>query len=134
RLSGGSGLPWQDSVRFAHLAFWMSVGDHAAASKDPTFFDRSALDQIAWFIRNGHPTPGETPKYYKTVFFAPPWPEIYQKDDMRRHEFEDALVEHDDLMDRFVDWGYACCVLPKVSIAERADWVMEQLGLGEEAA
>lgn len=127
RETGGTGLPWQDSQRFAQLVFWMGMGDHGAANHDPTFFDRSTLDQAAWFLREGQPVPDALPDYFKTVFVAPPWPDIYETDADRRHSFEDAIIEYDDLMRRLPDWGYLCRVLPKTSVAERAAWVLSEL-------
>ena len=80
RASGGDGFPWEDIHRFSDLAFWMAVGDHAAATAELTFFDRSALDQAAWYARQGSTLPGDVPRYDSLVFLAPPWPEIYVTD------------------------------------------------------
>lgn len=127
RETGGQGFPWEDHQRFASLAFWMSVGDHGAADSDPTFFDRSALDQAAWFLREGLPLPDALPDYFRMVFVAPPWPEIYQVDADRKHGFDEAITEFDDLMKRLPEWGYDCRVLPKTGVSDRADWVMAEL-------
>lgn len=134
RATGGTGFPWEDADRFAHLAFWMAVGDHGAAKDEVTFFDRSALDQVAWFARAGRDLPGEVPEYDGDVIVAPPWPGIFGADSDRRHGFDDAIVEYDDLMERLPALGYRCHVLPKVSVAERAVWVMATLGISEAAA
>ena len=123
-VAGGRGFPWDDALRFSTLVYWMAVGDHGTATDDPTFFDRSVLDQCAWFLRKGHPLPGPMPSYHPTVFVAPPWPEIYRVDEARRHDFNDAVVEFEDLMQRLPEWGYDCRLLPKRSVSERADWVL----------
>ena len=124
RASGGTGLPWEDADRFADLAFWMAVGDHAGAEAALTFFDRSALDQAAWYARRGTAPPGEVPHYDQTVFLAPPWPEIYEPDSDRRHGFETAVEEYDDLVRRLPGWGYRCHTLPKAPVVARADHVL----------
>ena len=134
RAAGGTGFPWEDGLRFATLAYWMSVGDHATADENPTFFDRSALDQAAWFHREGHAVPGEVPAYAEDVFVAPPWPDIYREDEDRQHAFGDAVAEYDDLMQRLPEWGYLCHVLPKTGVEERAYWVLSKLGLDEAVA
>ena len=131
--SGGNGFPWEDGERFADLAFWMAVGDHAAAEAEPTFFDRSALDQAAWYLRTGRMVPGDIPDYERDIFVAPPWREIFVTDQDRRHGFEAALMEYADLMRRLPAWGYRCHFLPKTSVARRADWVLARLGLHEVA-
>lgn len=134
RAGGGSGFPWEDAVRFADLAFWMAVGDHGAAYEDPTFFDRSALDQAAWYARTGRKAPGEVPVYWKDVYMAPPWRDIFSVDADRRHGFDEARDEYEDLMQRFPDWGYHCVTLPRTSVASRADWVLARLAVGEAGA
>lgn len=127
RASGGTGFPWQDANRFADLAFRMSVADHRAATAALTFFDRTALDQAAWYARQGKAPPGAIPTYDRAVILVPPWPEIYENDADRRHGFEEALAEYEDLSTRLRDWGYACHILPKASVSERADHVLRVL-------
>ncbi len=126
RASGGDGFPWEDNHRFSDLAFWMAVGDHAAADAELTFFDRSALDQAAWYARQGSALPGDVPRYDSLVFLAPPWPEIYVTDTDRRHGIEAAIAEYADLTRRLQGWGYTCEILPKTSVAARADFVLER--------
>ncbi len=133
RASRGNGFPWENANRFADLAFWMAVGDHGTAEKDPTFFDRSALDQAAWYARVGRYLPGELPVYDRDVFVAPPWRENFETDEDRQHGFEAALAEYGDLMQRLPEWGYRCHMLPKVAVSDRADWVLTALGLNEAA-
>lgn len=127
RATGGTGFPWEDIDRFSALAFWMAVADHAAATADPTFFDRSALDQAAWYARAGKEAPGEVPSYATDVFLVPPWREIYETDADRRHGFEAAMAEYADLTRRLPEWGYRMHVLPKTTVAERADRVLSVL-------
>lgn len=127
RAAGGTGFPWDDADRFADLAFWMAVADHATAKADVTFFDRSALDQAAWYARQGSAPPGDVPHYDKTVFMAPPWPDIHSTDPDRRHGFDAAVDEYTDLVIRLPDWGYHCHVLPMVSVTDRADFILDTL-------
>ncbi|MEM6386211.1 MAG: AAA family ATPase [Pseudomonadota bacterium] len=124
RAGGGTGFPWEDAERFADLAFWMAVGDHATATADVTFFDRSALDQAAWYARQNSRPPGEVPGYDRTVFLAPPWQEIFENDPDRQHGFADAVAEYDDLLARLPTWGYTPVILPKTSVIERADFIV----------
>lgn len=124
RAAGGTGFPWKDATRFSDLAFWMAIADHGSARAALTFFDRSALDQAAWYARRGSAPPAEVPRYDNTVFLAPPWPEIYAKDRDRQHGFDDAVDEYTDLATRLPDWGYRCHILPMASVVERADFVL----------
>lgn len=128
RETGGNGFPWDDIDRFSGLAFWMAVADHGAVEADPTFFDRSALDQAAWYARTGKRPPGDVPRYSADVFLVPPWREIYATDPDRRHGFEAALAEYADLTRRLPGWGYRLHILPKAPVADRADRVLAVLG------
>ncbi|MEO1536373.1 MAG: AAA family ATPase [Pseudomonadota bacterium] len=127
RLNGMNGLPWADVRRFSDLAFWMAVGDHATADADLTFFDRSALDQAAWYAREGLSPPGEVPVYDPVVLLAPPWPEIFVQDDDRRHGWDDAVAEYTDLATRLPEWGYRCYELPRCSVVDRVIFVRDTL-------
>ncbi|MGR3514278.1 MAG: AAA family ATPase [Paracoccaceae bacterium] len=127
RAQGGTGFPWDDARRFADLAFWMAVGDHATATAALTFFDRSALDQAAWYARAGLVPPDTMPDYHPTVFLAPPWQELFHQDADRRHDFETAQQEYNDLCDRLPGWGYTCHVLPETTVSARADFVLATL-------
>jgi predicted ATPase len=61
------------------------------------------------------------------VFLAPPWPEIYTLDQERRHDFAEAVAEYDRLIAVYPALGYDIHVLPKVSVSERADWILASL-------
>ena len=66
-------------------------------------------------------------RYNKRVFLAPPWPEIYTLDQERRHGLAKAVAEYDRLIGVYPSLGYDIHVLPKVSVAERADWILGSL-------
>jgi predicted ATPase len=61
------------------------------------------------------------------VFLAPPWPEIYVTDPERRHSFGVAVAEYQRLLEVYPSLGYEVMILPKVSIPERADFVLSKL-------
>jgi hypothetical protein len=64
-------------------------------------------------------------RYNKRVFLAPPWPEIYTFDQERRHGFTEAVAEYNRLIDVYPSLGYNIQVLPKMGVAERANWMWE---------
>jgi len=61
------------------------------------------------------------------VFLAPPWPEIYVSDQGRRHGLAEAVVEYGRLVQVYPLLGYDIHILPKVSVAERANWILALL-------
>jgi predicted ATPase len=131
----GAALPWVDPEAFAERAIAIALEDRAAAAALPgrVFFDRGLIDAAAALEHaSGRPAlaacAGE--RCHPTVFMAPPWPEIYATDSERRHGFEEAVAEYERLLTAFEALGYQVCVLPKVSVADRADFVLDRLGAG----
>jgi len=45
----------------------------------------------------------------------------------RRHSLETALVEYSRLLETYPSLGYETIILPKVSVAERADFILHTL-------
>ena len=104
------------------------------ASAHWVFFDRGLIDAAAPLERLTGEQLVESlglvyPAYNKRVFFAPPWPEIHTLDQERRHSFAEAVAEYNRLTDAYLSLGYDIHVLPKVSVAERADWILASLRL-----
>ena len=129
----GRALPWADGVAFARRAIELSLADRAIAEASAgwVFFDRGLIDAAAALEHlTGEPvieTVGLVYRYNKRVFLAPPWPEIYVLDQERRHGMVEAVAEYDRLTEVYPSLGYDIHVLPKVSVAERANWVLASL-------
>jgi predicted ATPase len=133
-LSGdGAALPWVDGIAFARRAIELALADRSAAESQPglTFFDRSAIDAASALE---HLTgerlvarSGGLPRYHKTVFLVPPWPEIYVNDRERRHGFDEAVAEYQRLCRSYPLAGYDLSILARTSVAERADHILKML-------
>jgi predicted ATPase len=130
---GGNALPWVDAVAFCRRAVEVSLADRAIADASArwVFFDRGLIDAIAALERlTGEPVVqnlGRSHRYNKRVFLVPPWPEIYMLDQERRHDLREALAEYDRLMSVYPSLGYDIDILPKVSVVERANWILTSL-------
>ena len=130
---GGTALPWVDAVAFLRRAIDVSLADRAGADSSArwVFFDRGLIDAAAALEHlTGEPVVeclGRVYRYNKRVFLAPPWPEIYTLDQERRHDFAEAVAEYDRLIAVYPALGYDIQVLPKVSVAERANWILASL-------
>ena len=132
---GGDALPWTNLAKFAERAARLGLADlrRAASCDGVTIFDRGLIDAVCAMERLRHPLPADIARafaavrYAPTVFLAPPWPEIFETDRERKHGFEDAVAEYEYLAQRLPALGYAVMPLPKVSIAERADFVVATL-------
>jgi predicted ATPase len=127
-----SALPWVNAVAFARRAIAMSLSDMVAAAphRGWIFFDRGLIDAaVALEHLCGEParTTIGVHRFHPRVFLAPPWPDIYVSDDERRHAFDAAVAEYERLLEAYPALGYEVVVLPKDSVAERADFVLRML-------
>lgn len=131
--SGGTALPWLDLAAFARRAMAMALADRDAIRGEHgfVFFDRGLIDaasaleahcgeRVIAALAAEH-------RYNRTVFLTPPWPEIYVGDTERRHGLDAALAEYDRLESVYPALGYETVILPKVAVAERADFVLARL-------
>ncbi len=133
--TGGRALPWVDMAAGLRRAIEVARHDYANAPRNGqrwVFFDRSLIDAAsALQALTGESvlTPGDPAyRYHPRVFLAPPWPEIYVRDAERQHDMDAALAEFERLRQAYPSLGYTVTLLPKVGVAERADFVLEECG------
>lgn len=131
---GGKALPWLNPPVFAWRAVGVARADRRAAMAEHgwVFFDRGIVDAAAALAHATAAPLGialaELGAYHPTVFFAPPWPEIYVTDPERPHGYDEAVAEYGRLERAYAAFGYVALSLPKVSVAERADFVLNRIG------
>lgn len=131
----GTALPWVDLAAFAHRAIDLALADReqSAGVDDWVFFDRGLVDAVSALEASGA-KPGidlgaRKNRYHPTVFMTPPWPEIYATDTERKHGIEEALAEYERLAALYPTLGYDVVTLPKVSVPERAAFVLTTLAI-----
>jgi predicted ATPase len=125
---GGRTLPWVDATAFARRAIEMSVADRAAADGSSSWvFFRQGCDRRCRRASTFDGRASRADRYNSRVFLTPPWPEIFVTDQERRHSLAEAIAEYDGLMEVYPSLGYEVCVLPKVSVEDRADFVLAAL-------
>ena len=129
----GAALPWVDMAAFLRRAIAMSLMDRVSANslEGWVFFDRGLVDAAAGLQHlTGEAivaSLGHTHRYYRRVFLVPPWPEIFLTDPERRHGFEFAVAEYSRLLEIYAVLGYEVVIVPKLEVAERADFVLKEL-------
>ena len=127
---GGKGMPWQDVNRFTELVYAASIAE-LDSNPQALFTDRSMLDLIAYLQLEGKPVPPslhEFPyhdKFLKTVFFAPTWETIFQKDNQRLQEFDYCVALEKALLRIYRQKGFEPLILPKASVSDRFLFVKE---------
>ncbi len=68
-------------------------------------------------------------RYNRRVFIAPPWQEIFSRDRERKQDFDEAVRTCDALVETYTELGYELVELPRVSVVERANFVLNSAGL-----
>lgn len=126
---GGEGLPWKNSHVFAQQCLVLGKHDYNTSHSDKiTFFDRSIIDIAAYLDRldsSNHliELVANYP-YHNKVFLVPPWRDIFTHDDARRHSYEDAIAEYEDLHRAYGVLGYSNIIIPRTTVAERVRFVL----------
>jgi predicted ATPase len=131
---GGTDLPWIDPAAFARRAIAMALEDFSAAHSQAgwVFFDRGLIDAaVALRHVSGDPAIDQLAaahRFHRRVFMAPPWREIRTEDEQRRHGWEEAVAEHERLLQTYPALGYTVVMLPRMDVDRRADFVLATLG------
>ncbi|MDJ0978309.1 MAG: AAA family ATPase [Erythrobacter sp.] len=127
----GGPKPWEDRLGFFEAVTAMSLADlDCPVPEDaPTFHDRGLFDALSGRAsRTKVPITELIPSgfsYAQPVFFAPPWPEIYERTPDRPHSFEMARDEADRLRRDLTALKIGVVELPKASVEERVELVLE---------
>lgn len=139
----GDALPSKSPALFVAEMLRRSIDNHAASvgHPGPVFFDRGVPDLVAYAQRfDVDPDPyrqaAEAYRYNTACFLLSPWRAIYTKDQWRGGEFEFYEAFHHGLMQAYQAHGYRFVEVPRVSVDQRADFVIAQvrrLGLAVEA-
>lgn len=131
--NNGSGLPWVNFEKFARYAFEIAYQDFEKTKsfKGDVFFDRGLVDAaVALELATGTSlikTLRTVPRYYPTVFVAPPWPEIFEQDEDRPHDLDAAVNEFDRISTALHELSYNPVALPKTPVQHRTAFILNYL-------
>ena len=78
------------------------------------------MEEEAWRLR-----------YNRRVFIAPPWKEIFGRDDERRQDWHVAVRTYEIMAETYSGLGYELIELPRTPVDERTDFV---IAVAEKAA
>jgi predicted ATPase len=129
----GDALPWTNPRKFLDLALsrYLYQFNSQGQTDQFIFFDRGIIDAVQLdtpqpkYFQNA----ANNFRYNSLVFLVPPWPEIFANDAERKHDFESAVKEFDELLIKYKNFGYETVLIPKVSVKERVDFILEKLGV-----
>ena len=133
----GSILPWVDRPAFMEEVLARNIRSHqkAQSAQAPVFFDRGIPECLAWLQQSGlalephHLAAPAQYRYAPTVFVAEPCPEVYVRNAERQASFERAARSYEPTVAAYVEAGYTTCVIPKVSVPERVEFVLAKAKL-----
>jgi len=99
---------------------------------DVVFIDRGLPDVLAYmhYIGDAYPAAFDQAchdhKYHK-IFLLPPWREIYQSDNERYENYEQAKLIHEHLVETYSKYGYELLEVPKDTVENRVAFILERL-------
>ncbi|RIV69381.1 AAA family ATPase [Flagellimonas aequoris] len=133
---GGKALPWKNRKLYMEIMFQRSMESFQKAIVDfkgtgPVFFDRGFLDALCYAALEGIPIDqemrisAEKMRYNTNVFILPPWQEIYQTDEQRKQDWNEAVFTYNKMIQTYRGYQYDLVEVPKSSILERADFILD---------
>lgn len=125
----------KDPLLFSQKLLEGRIEQHINAQKDSSevvIIDRGIPDVLAYmdFIGDNYPdsfTEACLVHRYTKVFALPVWDEIYQSDNERYEDLQTAHRIQEHLIVSYIKYGYQPIYVPKMTIGERADFVINHL-------
>lgn len=125
-------FPWNQMRAFSDQVFGRMVDLVASFQKEKIcFLDRSIVDLIGYMKFANAPVPSKYMQeamqvgYSPKVFFMPMWNDIYSMDEERKESINEAQLIGDALFDAYQELGFELIEVPRVSISNRADFILE---------
>ena len=96
------------------------------------FIDRGIPDILAYmhYIGDSYPSHFDLAcreNLYTKIFILPPWEEIYESDEARYENFEQAQLIHDHLTETYLKYGYEPIEVPKDTLDKRILFILDEI-------
>jgi predicted ATPase len=96
------------------------------------FIDRGIPDVLAYmkFIGDNYPEHFDVAckeNVYSKIFVLPPWEEIYESDEERYETYDQAKKIYNHLVETYQGYGYDLIEVPKDTVTERIDFILEKI-------
>lgn len=133
--SGGNAIHTGNKLAFRDKMMAYSIADYINQPEraKPVFFDRGIPDLIGYSYLIQQPIPEQywqttrMLRYNPIVFFAPPWSAIYEHDDLRKQDFQEAIDTYEAIKKGYIESDYQVVELPLASVQERVSFVLNAL-------
>lgn len=135
RKQGIEQLFLEKPLLFSELLLEGRINQHINAlqeSQKHVFLDRGIPDVLAYmhYIGDSYPVHFDAAcktYTYSKIFILPPWEAIYESDEARYENFEQATLIHDHLVETYQNYGYELIEVPKASLADRIKFILGSL-------
>ncbi len=122
-------------LMFSELLLEGRKKQHLQANQDVAeivFLDRGIPDILAYmhYIGDSYPAffdHASREHAYSKVFVLPPWEEIYESDEARYENFEQAKLIFDHLIETYQKYGYLLIEVPRGTVEERIQFIFSHL-------
>ncbi|WP_264522277.1 AAA family ATPase [Flavobacterium sp. N1994] len=96
------------------------------------FMDRGIPDVLAYMHYIGDSYPAFFDQAckehnYSKIFVLPPWEDIYESDEERYENFEQAKLIFEHLLETYQNYGYELVEVPRGTVEERIQFILNQL-------
>lgn len=133
----GTALPWLDKTAFRDEMVLEEINNYENfGGAEITLYDRSIIDSYGYSQLECIPISEllqakcRELDYCRKVFIFPPWQEIYKNDTERKQDFNKAVATYYEMVSAYTKFGYDLIEVPKVSVKERAEFIIGKLGDG----
>lgn len=128
----GDALPWVNPTHFAERMFEWELRSYRFAERTsgPVFFDRGLPDTIGYLRLEGFPVPSSMEeeawrlRYNRQVIIAPPWKDIYDRDEERRQSWDVAVRTWEIMAETYEAFDYQLLELPRASVEDRLEFML----------
>ncbi|WP_447637654.1 AAA family ATPase [Flavobacterium microcysteis] len=134
---GGEALPWENKESYMRLMLEASAQSYREAifknSPHSVFFDRGILDAVCYARMVGLEVVdeiqeiAENHQYNTKVFIFPPWQDIYETDNERKQDWEEAEATYEAMKKTYQDYGYEIIDVPKDTVENRKNFIIRTI-------
>jgi hypothetical protein len=135
RKQGIEQLFLEKPLLFSELLLEGRINQYKNAVEEPhewVFIDRGIPDVLAYmhYIGDSYPTHFDAAckeHVYTKIFMLPPWEAIYESDEARYENFEQATLIAQHLTETYAHYGYQLIEVPKATPADRVAFILQSL-------
>jgi predicted ATPase len=128
------GVPEKNAELFCMLMLSRSIHNYSEnrAVEKTVVFDRGIPDMVAYaklftLDETSYAIAAREFRYNPTVFYLPPWEEIYTNDSERKMSFEDAKAFGATVRSIYERLGYHILEVPRISLGERVQFLIDRI-------